>query len=201
MQWLPELARMPTEWIHHPWDAPLAVLKAAGVELGLNYPKPIIDIELARDRLTEAILIMRQREVAARAEKLDGTDEVVCDNSEYIDTSAIPIVILKEKASCPSTSSHDQQVPSMQNIKNGLFNWKRLYSVEEEEEFQKNVQVENGEGETSKVDDDLCSTAVSSSVKKQKTCSLSSFSVPQSCSASSDLKQPCPVDEREGKKL
>ena len=51
-QWLPELARMPSEWIHHPWDAPPSVLRSAGVELGLNYPVPIVDIDLARERLT-----------------------------------------------------------------------------------------------------------------------------------------------------
>ena len=27
--WLPELARVPTEWIHHPWDAPFTVLKSS----------------------------------------------------------------------------------------------------------------------------------------------------------------------------
>ncbi|KAK6161313.1 hypothetical protein DH2020_004694 [Rehmannia glutinosa] len=80
-QWLPELARMPTEWIHHPWDAPLTVLKSAGVDLGINYPKPIIDIYLARDRLTEAIAIMRQNEATSNAANTNGTDEVVFDNA------------------------------------------------------------------------------------------------------------------------
>ncbi|KAK7263814.1 hypothetical protein RJT34_31411 [Clitoria ternatea] len=37
-QWLPELARMPTEWIHHPWDAPLCVLRAAGVDSKNDMP-------------------------------------------------------------------------------------------------------------------------------------------------------------------
>ena len=27
--WLPDLARVPTEWIHHPWDVPFTVLKSS----------------------------------------------------------------------------------------------------------------------------------------------------------------------------
>ncbi|KAL8104920.1 cryptochrome-1-like [Apium graveolens] len=193
-QWLPELARMPSDWIHHPWDAPSSVLRSAGVELGLNYPVPIVDIDLARDRLSDALLILRERESVARAEKSGGTDEVVGDNSDCIDNLAIPKVVLKERAPCSATSSHDQQVPSVQIFKNRLASRKRLLPVEEGGQLKKNMQISNSEGETSKIDDDLCSTAVSSSVKKQATCSRTSFSVPQSCSVSSDLKQPCNVE-------
>lgn len=50
-KWLPELSRLPTEWIHHPWDAPPRALQAAGVELGSNYPRPIVEIAAARSRL------------------------------------------------------------------------------------------------------------------------------------------------------
>lgn len=189
-QWLPELARMPTEWIHHPWDAPLTVLKSAGLELGLNYPKPIIDIDLATDRLAEAIFITRNREAAARSDSSNGTDEVVFDNSENIDKMDIPKVILKEnfKPACPTTSSHDQMVPSMQNPKSDLPNRKRLKSVEDQGPLQDNFHNCINEGGSLKMDDDLRSTAVSSSAKKQTTSSTSSFSVPQSYSLSSEGK-------------
>ncbi|WOH12717.1 hypothetical protein DCAR_0832225 [Daucus carota subsp. sativus] len=192
-QWLPELARMPSDWIHHPWDAPPSVLRSAGVELGLNYPVPIVDIDLARDRLSDALQILREREVVSRAEKSGGNDEVVGDNSDCIDNLAIPKVVLKERAPCSATSSHDQQVPSMQNFKTGFSSRKRLLPVEEGN-LKKNMKISNSEGETSKMDDDLCSTAVSSSSKKQTTCSRTSFSVPQSSSVSSDLKQPSNVE-------
>jgi deoxyribodipyrimidine photo-lyase len=46
---VPELARMPAQWIHKPWDAPRDVLAKAGVTLGLTYPHPIVDHARARD--------------------------------------------------------------------------------------------------------------------------------------------------------
>jgi deoxyribodipyrimidine photo-lyase len=49
-KWLPELARLPDEWLHEPWRAPAAVLRAAGVELGATYPRPIVDHHEARAR-------------------------------------------------------------------------------------------------------------------------------------------------------
>ncbi|GKV19050.1 hypothetical protein SLEP1_g29349 [Rubroshorea leprosula] len=179
-QWLPELARMPTEWIHHPWDAPLTVLKAAGVELGLNYPKPIIDIDSARECLTEAIFKMWEMEATAKAGTLDST--IVVDNSSSIENSAIPKVILEEKGPCPTISSNDQKVPSVQNCKNGSSNRKRPKHIEEEKctnKFDNHMT----EVSTSKTNEDLCSTAESSASKKHNSSRIS-FSVPQSCSSS-----------------
>lgn len=47
-QWCPELAKLPTSDIHAPFDAPPALLAAAGVELGITYPRPIVDHKQAR---------------------------------------------------------------------------------------------------------------------------------------------------------
>jgi deoxyribodipyrimidine photo-lyase len=47
-RWLPELARLPDRWIHCPWEAPAAVLADAGVELGRDYPRPIVDFRDSR---------------------------------------------------------------------------------------------------------------------------------------------------------
>ena len=47
-RWCPELAQLPTEFIHAPFNAPPEVLAQAGVELGQTYPVPIVDHHLAR---------------------------------------------------------------------------------------------------------------------------------------------------------
>ena len=49
-RWVPELARMPAQYVHHPWEAPEFVLRAAGVRLGKDYPRPVIDHRFARER-------------------------------------------------------------------------------------------------------------------------------------------------------
>lgn len=198
-RWLPELARMPAEWIHHPWDASIAVLKAAGVELGINYPKPIIDIDLARERLMEAIFKMWEMEAAARASNTNGTNEVVVDNTDDTENLAIPKVVLKDKGTCPTNSSNDQRVPTNQNSKNIPAYRKRSKYMEEERPQPDKLHNDDKVAGTSRKDEDLCSTAESSSAKKQAT-SRCSFSVPQYCSSSegkplqecesSDLRQP-----------
>ena len=57
--WLPELARLPDDWLHRPWLAPAAVLAAAKVELGREYPLPIVDLKLSRERALEAYATAR----------------------------------------------------------------------------------------------------------------------------------------------
>lgn len=48
-RFVPELKDMPNKFIHKPSEAPLTVLKDAGVSLGKTYPKPIVDHSKARD--------------------------------------------------------------------------------------------------------------------------------------------------------
>ena len=49
-KYVPELAKLPSKYIHQPWTAPEGVLAAAGVTLGDTYPKPIIEHKAARER-------------------------------------------------------------------------------------------------------------------------------------------------------
>ena len=47
-RWCPELAKLPTKWIHEPSAAPPEILRSAGVKLGGNYPQPVVDHAVMR---------------------------------------------------------------------------------------------------------------------------------------------------------
>ncbi|MBA1157504.1 cryptochrome/photolyase family protein [Microvirga mediterraneensis] len=56
---VPELASLPSAFIHRPWDAPPAVLRAAGIRLGETYPDPVVPHGPARERALQAFRSLR----------------------------------------------------------------------------------------------------------------------------------------------
>lgn len=117
-RWLPELARLPTEWIHHPWNAPESVLQAAGIELGSNYPRPIVEIDAAKARLEEALSEMWQLEAASRAALENGTDEGLGDSESipiaFPDDLQMDLDYEPERSNANTVRHYeDQMVPSM----------------------------------------------------------------------------------------
>ncbi len=58
-RWVPELAALPDAHLHAPWEAPPAILAAAGVALGRNYPRPIVDHATARAAALAAFQTLR----------------------------------------------------------------------------------------------------------------------------------------------
>jgi len=47
---VPELAGLPNQYIHKPWEAPPGVLEESAVRLGRSYPLPIVNHQNARER-------------------------------------------------------------------------------------------------------------------------------------------------------
>ena len=58
--WAPELRGLPVPWIHKPWTAPELVLAEAVVQLGVNYPFPIVEHERARREALQAYERLRK---------------------------------------------------------------------------------------------------------------------------------------------
>ncbi|MFJ5767019.1 cryptochrome/photolyase family protein [Lysinibacillus sp. NPDC093210] len=52
-KWVPELAHLPSKYIHAPHTAPAAILEQASITLGDTYPLPIVDHKTARARALE----------------------------------------------------------------------------------------------------------------------------------------------------
>lgn len=58
-RYLPELAALPDKSIHAPWQARPIDLAAAGVTLGADYPRPLVDHALARQRTLERYAVVK----------------------------------------------------------------------------------------------------------------------------------------------
>lgn len=59
-EWIPEIAELPTKWIHNPWEAPAEELKRAGIEPGDTYPHPMVDHKQARKDALAALATLKE---------------------------------------------------------------------------------------------------------------------------------------------
>jgi len=73
--WCPQLAKLPPQWIHQPHAAPQQILRAAGVELGRTYPKPVVNHPAARAAALAAFAQIKSGVVDARS---PGNHEAGC---------------------------------------------------------------------------------------------------------------------------
>ena len=59
LKFIPELKELPIKYLFSPWEAPEEILKSANVTLGVDYPKPIVDLKESRDAALEAFSTIR----------------------------------------------------------------------------------------------------------------------------------------------
>jgi deoxyribodipyrimidine photo-lyase len=60
LRYLPQLAGLPAHALHEPWAASPLELAAAGLELGRDYPKPIVDHEVAREQTLRRYAVVKK---------------------------------------------------------------------------------------------------------------------------------------------
>ncbi len=53
-KYVPELELLPNKYLFNPWEAPKEILEKAGIELGKDYPEPIVDLKYSRELALEA---------------------------------------------------------------------------------------------------------------------------------------------------
>jgi deoxyribodipyrimidine photo-lyase len=59
-RYLPQLAALPTAVLHAPWTARAEELRSAGVELGVNYPLPLVAHDEARAQTLQRYAVVRK---------------------------------------------------------------------------------------------------------------------------------------------
>jgi cryptochrome len=72
-RWVPELANLPAKYIYEPWTANVGILNAAGVRLGTNYPRPIVDhAVVSKENMSKMSLAYKEHNDRQAATKNNG---------------------------------------------------------------------------------------------------------------------------------
>ena len=61
-KFVPELEGLPDNYLFNPWEAPPAILQQANLELGKNYPFPIVDVKSSREKALKAYGLLQKEQ-------------------------------------------------------------------------------------------------------------------------------------------
>jgi deoxyribodipyrimidine photo-lyase len=60
-KWVPELSIVPIQYIHEPWSMPTDVQRTACCKIGKDYPAPIVDRSIVKERVMHAFQMLSQK--------------------------------------------------------------------------------------------------------------------------------------------
>lgn len=70
-RWVPELAALPTDWLHQPWTLPASLQRSLGCRLGDDYPQPVVDhAQAAREARLRFTGVRRDRQANREADAI-----------------------------------------------------------------------------------------------------------------------------------
>tara|TARA_B100001057_G_C22855317_1_gene952454 strand:- start:61 stop:1452 length:1392 start_codon:yes stop_codon:yes gene_type:complete len=59
-KYIPELSRLPETYIHEPWACPTHILKQESIQIGTDYPRPMVDLRETRERALETFYMIKK---------------------------------------------------------------------------------------------------------------------------------------------
>ena len=59
-QYIPELKDLPNKYLYNPWEAPKEILAEANIVLGKDYPNPIVNLKISREKALEAFKSLKK---------------------------------------------------------------------------------------------------------------------------------------------